>query len=146
VSEETKTVSGSVSVAKFADGFRDYASCPISIAIQMASLAKLDDGWYDEASRKYEPEELRWVTRLLSSVLDAFTLPTPYIYPTPEGLVRAEWSRGNAEVIVNIDLSIQSAEVIAALAGSDDVDELTVAFADHNAERVLGLFLSRYLR
>jgi len=113
--------------------------------MQIASLAKLDNGWYDEESRKYEPEELRWAANLLGSVLDTFALPTPYIYPTPDGLVRAEWSLGDAEVIVNINLSNQSAEAIAALAGSDDVDELPVAFADHNAERVLGLFLSRYL-
>jgi len=142
MSEETKIVEPLPAVDA---RLNDYAGCPITIDIQIASLAKLDNGWYDEESRKYEPEELRWAANLLGSVLDTFALPTPYIYPTPDGLVRAEWSLGDAEVIVNINLSNQSAEAIAALAGSDDVDELPVAFADHNAERVLGLFLSRYL-
>ncbi len=123
-----------------------YTNCPAPIDRQIAALASLEDGWYDETSRKYEPDELRCAARLLGSVCDTFRLPIPYIYPTPDGLVRAEWSSDKAEVILNIDLCGKTADAIAALVGPDDVDELTVQLSDHDAERVLGSFLSRYLR
>jgi hypothetical protein len=122
-----------------------YTNCPIPIDRQIALLVKLDDGWYDESSRKYEPIHLRWLTSLLTAVVNAHSLPTPYIYPTPEGLVRAEWSSDSSEVIVSIDLSRRRADVIAFRLASESIEELPVDFTDVDSEGMLGRFIAGYV-
>jgi hypothetical protein len=122
-----------------------YTNCPIPIDRQIASLAKLDDGWYDDSSRKYESAHLRWLTLLLSSVVNAHSLPTPYIYPTPEGLMSVEWSSNSSEVIVSVDLSRRSADVIAFRLASESIEDLTVDFADVDSEGRLGRFIAGYV-
>ena len=92
----------------------EATDCPTTLERQMELLAALDEGWYDESSRSYDPSELQWATTLLRSAITAFELPTPYIYPTPEGRVRAEWSTSDSEVIVTVDLRGRRAEVIAS--------------------------------
>jgi hypothetical protein len=72
-------------------------------------------------------------------------LPTPYIYPTPEGLARAEWSSPKWEVIVNLHLSERMAEVIAVRVDSDRVDEDRFVLSQPGAESKLGRFLTEHL-
>ncbi len=78
--------------------------CPTPIETQIASLKGLSPGWLDGEGTAYDPAALDWLARLLKGILDGFRLPTPYLYPTPEGLARLEWSTSRWEVIVNVDL------------------------------------------
>jgi hypothetical protein len=123
----------------------DRGGCSTPITAQLNGLLKLDDAWYDEPVRGYDANELQWLASVLDSMVAVYGLPTPYIYPTPEGLVRAEWSSSKAEVIVNIDASSRSAEVIASHAGSDDVEEIPVVLGGADAETTLGQLLVQYV-
>lgn len=123
----------------------EVTDCPTTLERQMELLAALDDGWYDESSHGYEPAELQWVSTLLRSAITAFELPTPYIYPTPEGRVRAEWSTSDSEVIVNVDPHGRSAEVIVANLKSGATGELSIAVTDSVAESTFGEFLANNL-
>jgi hypothetical protein len=130
-----------VSLAEEDDDAPSRPGCPTPIEIQIESLKALAPGWYDDTSPAYEPAALDWLTRLLKGLLDGFRLPTPYLYPTPEGLARAEWSAPHWEIIATIDLATRSAEVLAARVDSDEIHELPVAFTEPGAESALGRFL-----
>ena len=91
----------------------------MNIARQLDALKKLKDGWADGtqfASRWGEgygiapdAERLNWLASRFS-VHYAPSLPRPYLYPTPEGGVQAEWSLGPNEASLEIDLATHSGE------------------------------------
>jgi hypothetical protein len=120
---------------------RSGRACAKSVDAQLASLKALTPGWFDETGPAYEPAGLDWLGTLLNGLLDSFQLPTPYLYPTPEGRVQAEWSAPHWEVIVNIDLAARCADVLAPKIDGDDLHELPVTFGEPGAESALGRFL-----
>ncbi|MGH7436227.1 MAG: hypothetical protein ACRENE_11185 [Polyangiaceae bacterium] len=120
-------------------------ACPTPVDAQVESLKALDAGWYDESSPEYAPASLQWLAKLLTGLLDGFQLPRPYIYPTPEGLARAEWSGSTWEIIISFDLGARSADVIAARNASDELLEITVPLGEPGGESKLGRFLTEHL-
>ena len=80
---------------------------------QLDSMRHLEDGWADGIS--YFPNRgkcetrapshagLDWLAGALNSRYPK-DLPRPYLYPTPEGGVQAEWSLGVQEISLEIDL------------------------------------------
>jgi hypothetical protein len=119
--------------------------CPTPVEVQVESLAVLQPGWYDASSPGYDANALRWLAELLKGVLDGFQLPRPHIYPTPEGLARAEWSGANWEVISSFNLESRSADLMAARADSQELHELTVPLTQPGGESKLGRFLIEHL-
>jgi hypothetical protein len=119
--------------------------CPTPVEAQLEALRALNVGWYDESSPGYEASSLDWLAKLLKGLLDGFQLPRPYIYPSPDGLARAEWSAARWEVVTSFDLASRSAETMAARPDADEVRELTVRFSEPGGESKLGRFLTEYL-
>jgi len=112
---------------------------------QVESLKALAPGWFDGEGSTYDAAALNWLARLLEGLLDGFRLPTPYLYPTPEGLARLEWSTERWEVTVNIDLHARSADAVAARGDSEEIHEMSTSFGEPGAESVLGRFLSDHV-
>ena len=96
-------------------------------------------------SRGYDVTSFEWLAKLLVRLLDAFHLPRPYIYPTPEGLARAEWSGSDWEAVASFDLRTQSVGALAARHDADEMHVLAVALAEPGAESKLGRFLTEHL-
>jgi hypothetical protein len=119
--------------------------CPTPVETQVESLKGLAAGWYDESSLAYDPTSLAWLGKLLLGLLDGFQLPRPYIYPTPEGLARAEWSGAAWEIVSSFDLGSRSVEVMAARTNSDEMHEITVPLAEPGGESKLGRVLTEHL-
>ena len=69
-----------------------------------------------------------------------------YVYPTPEGVARTEWSASQGEVIASVDLGAKSAEVLAARVDTDEIHELSVRFGDPGAESAFGHFVVDHVR
>ncbi|MFI5297923.1 MAG: hypothetical protein ACHREM_07470 [Polyangiales bacterium] len=138
------TMATDVSLAEEGDE-QTRPGCPTPIETQVESLKVLGDGWFDADSTAYDGASLDWLTQLLSGLLDGFQLPRPYLYPTPEGLARAEWSSSLWEIVTNIDLASRSAEVIAVRADSDEVHERTLSLGEPGGESKLGRFLTDHL-
>ena len=120
--------------------------CPTAVDQQVDSLGSLPDRWFDDDSRAFDPAALEWLGRLLGAVQEAFRLPTPYVYPTPEGQARAEWPGAGWEVIVNVDLQTREANLTAVKLGSDRVDEDHVVLGQPGGESRLGRFVVEHLQ
>jgi hypothetical protein len=138
------TMATDVSLAEEGDE-QTRPGCPTPVDAQVESLRALGPGWYDDSSVAYETESLHWLAKLLTGLLDGFQLPRPYIYPTPEGLARAEWSGSIWEIVTNFDLAARSADVLAARTDSDELHETRVPLGEPGGESRLGRFLTEHL-
>lgn len=77
---------------------------PLDIAARIDELKLLTDGWLDGRGRALDSGGLDWIQELLETHLPD-GLPLPYLYPTPEGGIQAEWSIGGTEVSLEFDLA-----------------------------------------
>lgn len=138
------TMASDVSLAEEGDE-QTRPGCATPVDAQLESLKALARGWYDEMSPEFDAERLDWLSKLLVALLDGFQLPRPYIYPTPEGLARAEWPGAKWEVISKFDLASREADVLAVRVDSEELHELTVPLGEPGAESKLGRFLQEHL-
>lgn len=135
-----------VSPAEEGDVASSRPGCNIPVDEQIASLQGLSDGWCDGEGSKFEQSALTWSAKLLRGITEGFSLPTPYVYPTPEGKVRAEWSRATWEISTELDPAHKTAEVHAVRLDADETRERAFALADPGQEAQLGRFLSTHVR
>ena len=87
-------------------------SNPLDTTKQLCDLLSLRDGWFDGEGMAYNPvfiDELRqdFVSRYPKEC------PLPYIYPTPDGDVRAEWTLGSVEISLAIEEGTYEADWFA---------------------------------
>jgi hypothetical protein len=64
-------------------------------------MAKLERGWFDPESPSLDPNELIRFRALMNMMISR-GVPSPYLYPTPEGGAQAEWSFPAWEVSVSM--------------------------------------------
>jgi hypothetical protein len=82
---------------------------PLDTALRLEDMAKLHDGWLDGKGRAAAKDKLDWLAGAFDSSFDT-DLPLPYLYPTAEGGVQAEWSMNDWEVSLEIDLDEQQGQ------------------------------------
>lgn len=70
----------------------DDMPLPTPLDDRIAQIADLGEGWFEPNSPRFEPDVLGYFRDYLSDVLADGTIPAPFIYPTPEGNLQAEWS------------------------------------------------------
>ena len=70
---------------------------------QISSLRTLEDGWLDESGIAPSSRGLDWLLRMFETEY-ASDLPFPYLYPTEDGGVQAEWSIGTNDLTLEIAL------------------------------------------
>jgi hypothetical protein len=134
-----------VGLAEDDDEPRTRPGCPTQVEAQVRSLAGLPPGWFDRESPSFNPDQLEWLSKLLRGLLDGFDLPTPYVYPTPDGDARLEWSAPRWEVITTINLGSKTADVHATRIDSEEVHELPIGLQEPGAESRLGRFLGKHI-
>ena len=100
----------------------------------------------EKGSEPLSSAGLTWLSALLGNLFPAFELPTPYLYPTPAGQVRAEWSGGHWELYAEFELTKHTVEVLASRVDSDEVHERELALGAPGAEAQLGRFLVEHLK
>lgn len=135
-----------VSAAEEGDVASGRPGCRISVDEQVDSLKGLPDGWLDGDGRAFDGAALAWSAKLLTGIVNGFDLATPHIYPTPDGSVRAEWSRPRWEVSAELDSSRKLSEVRAVRLDADEVRERSFSLAEPGQEVLLGSFLASQLR
>ncbi|MBD3377256.1 hypothetical protein GF406_19670 [candidate division KSB1 bacterium] len=97
-------------------------SLPLDIPTRLDELSRLSDGWLDGRGRALDAQGLQWLGNSFSANLDS-QLPLPYLYPTAEGGVQAEWSINKWEVSLEIDLIQESGEYQALNIETDEVQD-----------------------
>lgn len=115
--------------------------CPTPVDKQLEYLRTLPKGWYDSTSSAFEPEALSWLSKLLMVLVEALKLPQPYIYPTPEGLVRIEWPGKNCEIITTFNLHLRTVNALAVRLDSNKMYGISVLLTGADGEAKLRQFL-----
>ena len=92
---------------------------PLGIRARLQGFKDLKDGWADgmqpasdwgqEFGKAPPSAGLNWLMSAFGSRY-SINSPKPYLYPTPEGGVQAEWSLGSHEISLTIDLQSHMAE------------------------------------
>lgn len=104
---------------------------PLNVSVCVEELRLLKDGWLEGGGRAPSHEGLDWLSR----VFDAYypeNLPLPYLYPTEEGGVQAEWSLGPKEVSLEIELRSHAGEWHVLDMETDAVSEQTLNIDNAN--------------
>ncbi|WP_295577723.1 hypothetical protein [uncultured Lamprocystis sp.] len=98
------------------------------VAARLDDLRGLKNGWLDGRGFAPSPQGLDWLARCFGSHYPDL-LPPPYLYPTAEGGVQAEWSLGTHEISLEIDLDRRAGEWHSLDTGThvDDWKELDLA-------------------
>ena len=91
---------------------------PLDLDLQFAELAALKDGWLDGQGRALPSSELE---RLRSAFANNYPegIPPPHLYPTESGGVQAEWTLGETDVELEVDLHTHRGQWSELGQGSD---------------------------
>jgi len=82
---------------------------PLDVIVRIDELRQLKRGWLDEKGEAFDAQQLDWVVEAFKNFYpDQAKLP--YLFPTPEGNLLAEWSLEANSVSLEIDLSDRTAE------------------------------------
>jgi hypothetical protein len=101
----------------------------LNTTLRLAELAKLKDGWLDGKGRAAAKEKLDWLASSFHAWFDA-GLPLPYLYPTAEGGIQAEWTLSGWEVSLEIDLETQQGDYQAFNLRSDECNEFSLSLRE----------------
>ena len=82
---------------------------PLDIDARLDELRSLQDGWLEGKGVAPSSTGLEWFSSAFNlGYLD--DLPLPYLYPTVEGNIQAEWSLKPHEISLEVDLESHAAE------------------------------------
>lgn len=76
---------------------------PLAVGSRLEELAELSPGWLDGKGLALNPVGLQALTHDFDNWFDP-ALPLPYLYPTAEGGIQAEWSINQWEISLEIEL------------------------------------------
>lgn len=79
------------------------------VATRLEELKALRNGWLDGNRKSIAPSEslMKWLTVHFDNNYPE-DLPLPYLYPTTEGGIQAEWSLGDHEITLEISDNLSS--------------------------------------
>lgn len=103
----------------------------LDIPARLDELRALRDGWLEGRGRAPMSVGLDWLSRAFDQHYPD-DLPPPYLYPTEEGGVRAEWSLEPHDVSLEIDLRAQRGEWHALNTDTDEETSQTRDLSDEN--------------
>ena len=101
----------------------------VDISAQLDELRLMQNGWLEGEGLAPSHEGLDWLSRVFDDHYPE-NLPLPYLYPTEEGGVQAEWSLGPKEVSLEIELSSHSGEWHVLDMETNAVSERTLNIKD----------------
>jgi hypothetical protein len=105
VLEGKKPVEGTVVEVTPVD---ESAQHPLDIRARLYELRALGDGWLEGKGKSPSPAGLDWLAAAFEQRFAA-QLRQPYLYPTAEGGIQAEWSMNPWEIFLEIDLATRTA-------------------------------------
>ena len=86
-----------------------YRYSTLDVAARLDELRSLRGGWLDGEGRAPSQAGLDWFSGSFESNYPE-DLPLPYLYPTAEGGVLAEWTLGQHEISLEVDFGSKQGE------------------------------------
>jgi hypothetical protein len=112
---------------------------PLDISSRLDELRNLQNGWLDGRGTAPSTNGLSWLTAAFDKRFPE-DLPLPFLYPTPEGGIQAEWRLPPFEISLEIDLARHAATLHSLnMESSNDVlkeldlnsEQDWISFFDH---------------
>lgn len=114
----------------------------LDIEKRLNTLATLRPGWLgNQEGSALDRDGLKWLARILTTAVQVEDLVKPYLYPTPDGGVQAEWVFPEASVTAEIDLVEHTCELVGVHHRSNAINEKTVRLDDPAGVNVLANFI-----
>lgn len=98
----------------------------LNITSQLDELRSLEDGWLEGGGVAPSHGGLDWLIQSFERHYPS-SLPRPYLYPTEEGGVQAEWVFGGIDIEVRIDLSTRRGAYLWLDESTEEERELDLA-------------------
>ncbi len=96
----------------------------LDISERLHELGQLEKGWHDGRGNPLDETGLSWLEESFLNNYDDAGLPLPWLYPTIEGNVQAEWTIGDWEVSLEVRLNDKHGEYQAVnMDSGQQVDE-----------------------
>jgi hypothetical protein len=135
----------SVSLAVEDSGDSPVLECSVDLDIQFAGLQALKAGWLDGQGRAYDSSALHQIRSVLEMLIRQHQLPRPYLYPTSECDVRAEWDTESHEVVATFNEAGDKIWLYATSKHDDSEIEQTYTSRMREEVQQLGLELRSLL-
>ena len=103
----------------------------LDVTLRLEQISALNEGWLDGKGLAPPKDKLDWLAKAFDSNYDS-DLPLPYLYPTTEGGVQAEWNLNDWSVSLEINLDNQQGEYQALNLKDQTCTELQISLADSN--------------
>lgn len=126
------------------DEDEDDIGAPSSLAAQFEDLAKLKDGWFEPDTPALDSAGLKAFHEFLEQAVREHSLPLPFLYPTPDGEARAEWSFPDWEVNATIQLREHLLHLHATHLKSDDSEEAQLSLESDGAVSSFARFILQF--
>lgn len=110
---------------------------------RLAALAELPDGWLDGSGTQIPRGTLIRLGELLKAA-EGEGLPRPYLYPTPEGQVQAEWSFVGAEVSACFNVHADTVSCVGVHTKSGAQRDEDIDLRDAQGLKRLIAFVARF--
>ena len=82
---------------------------PLDVAARLDEFRDMRDGWLEGTGIAPSHAGLDWLAESFELFFPPYA-PLPYTYPTPTGGVQMEWSLGNKEIGLEVDIADYGAE------------------------------------
>ena len=115
---------------------------PLDVSTRLDELSALRDGWLDGEGMALNPDGLRWFANSFEQYYDE-KLPLPRLYPTAEGGIQAEWTCGNNEVSLEINLLTKKSSYQTMDTVSLDSTELEIDLSSEDGWKTLNEALAK---
>lgn len=90
---------------------------------RIQELRQLQNDWFDADSKAPNPAGLDWLELYFKNMIQKFNTPFPYLYPTPEGHIQAEWSFGEWLIEGVFNINDHTVDLAAFNSNNDHSDE-----------------------
>ncbi len=113
------------------------------VPARLEELAFLKQGWFDGEGVPLGIQGIDWLSKTFDENFDP-TMPLPATFPTPDGNIQFEWSLGDWEASLKVDLQTHLAayEELDLSSDSDNVERLNLDIED-GWQRLNQLILSK---
>jgi hypothetical protein len=116
----------------------------LDVSARLEDLANLSDGWLNGEGNALSPQGLIWIEESLNNNLDP-ALPLPFLFPTVEGDIVAEWKNDQYDISIEFELQNKTAYIHVLATASGQIEELFTELPADESWKPVNDLLTRLL-